>query len=133
MKKEMNTTKIIKGYLAEISYDEDDHIYVVLFPALVGLGAHGDTISEALLEAEVAIRMYLQDTKLKGLSLPAPLPTIKDLKAWSGLFNQAALARGMGVNHSTLKSKIQNGTDLSPKEALAAQRVLESLHLQKLS
>ncbi len=59
--------------------DGDDGAYGVVFPDIPGVGAMGDTVDEALLNAEDALRDYAIETEKDGeeLALPSPFQSIE--------------------------------------------------------
>ena len=59
--------------------DGDEGAYGVVFPDIPGVGAMGDTVDEALLNAEDALRDYAVEAEKDGeeLAEPSPFRSIK--------------------------------------------------------
>ncbi len=59
--------------------DGEDGAYGVVFPDIPGIAAMGDTVDEALLNAEVALEDYAVEAEIDGdrLAVPSPLQSIK--------------------------------------------------------
>ena len=59
--------------------DGDEGAYGVVFPDIPGVGAMGNTIDEALLNAEDALRDYAIEAERDGeeLAVPSPFQTIQ--------------------------------------------------------
>ena len=54
--------------------DGDEGAYGVAFPDIPGVGAMGDTVDEALLNAESVLRDYATETEKGGEELVSPSP-----------------------------------------------------------
>ena len=54
--------------------DGKDGAYGVVFPDIPGVGAMGDTVDEALINAEAALRDYAVETERDGEVLATPSP-----------------------------------------------------------
>ena len=54
--------------------DGNDGAYGVVFPDISGVGAMGDTVDEALVNAEAALRDYAVETERDGDELATPSP-----------------------------------------------------------
>jgi len=54
--------------------DGSDGAYGVVFPDIPGVGAMGDTVDEALVNAEAALRDYAVETEKDGEELATPSP-----------------------------------------------------------
>ena len=54
--------------------DGEEGAYGVIFPDFPGVGAMGDTVNEALLNAEAALRDYAMEVEKDGEELAAPDP-----------------------------------------------------------
>ena len=54
--------------------DGDEGAYGVVFPDIPGVGAMGDTVDEALLNAEDALRDYVIEAEKDGEELAEPSP-----------------------------------------------------------
>ena len=61
---------IVKGYLVEIAWDQDDSIFVAKAVALPGCMTHGATLEEAAAEMKVAIDAHLTECRERGESVP---------------------------------------------------------------
>lgn len=59
--------------------DGDEGAYGVVFPDIPGVGAMGNTVDEALLNAEAALRDYVAETERDGeqLAYPSPFQSIE--------------------------------------------------------
>jgi predicted RNase H-like HicB family nuclease len=64
----MNT----ENYEMIIWWSDEDAAFVVEVPELPGCMAHGKTRSEAIRQAEVAIRLWIKTAKEDGLVIPVP-------------------------------------------------------------
>ena len=60
-------------YSIYIQYDEADGIYVASVPELKGCMAHGYTREEAVKEIQIAMDLYLEVVKEKGMDIPKPM------------------------------------------------------------
>ena len=54
--------------------DGEEGAYGVIFPDIPGVGAMGDTVNEALVNAEAALRDYAMEAEKDGEELTAPSP-----------------------------------------------------------
>jgi predicted RNase H-like HicB family nuclease len=59
-------------YELVIFWDEPDQIFVVDVPELRGCMAHGRTKSEAIVNAEAAIDLWIETAKEDGVLVPEP-------------------------------------------------------------
>lgn len=59
-------------YHINVFWYEDDNCWVADVPDLKPCSAHGDTPSEAIAEAEIAIELWLDVAKERGLPIPEP-------------------------------------------------------------
>lgn len=55
-----------------IFWDKTDQIFVVDVPELAGCIAHGKTKSEAIVNAEAAIDLWIETAKDDGIPIPEP-------------------------------------------------------------
>jgi len=55
-----------------IFWDKSDQIFVVDVPELPGCMAHGRTKSEAIINAEAAIDLWIETAKEDGVIVPEP-------------------------------------------------------------
>ncbi|HLL73829.1 MAG TPA: toxin-antitoxin system HicB family antitoxin [Pyrinomonadaceae bacterium] len=69
-------------YPFNIVWSEEDEEFVATCPAFPGLSALGETEEEALAEAKVALRLFIETCKEKGIPLPEP----QTVQAYSGQF-----------------------------------------------
>ena len=62
--------------------DGDEGAYGVVFPDIPGVGAMGDTVDEALLNAEDALQDYATEAERDGeeLATPSPFQTVETPK-----------------------------------------------------
>jgi len=60
------------SYEMIIWWSHEDAAYVVEVPELPGCMAHGKTRSEAIRQAEAAIRLWIKTAKEDGLEIPRP-------------------------------------------------------------
>jgi predicted RNase H-like HicB family nuclease len=76
----------MKDYHINIFYSEEDEGYIADIPDLVHCSAFGDTPEEALSEALVAKKAWLEAAKAEGKSIPAPRyrPAIYQVAAVAG-------------------------------------------------
>lgn len=65
---------MVNKYSLNIAWSEDDQEYVATCPAFPGLSALGETESEALAEAKVALDLFIKTCQEKGIPLPEPQP-----------------------------------------------------------
>jgi predicted RNase H-like HicB family nuclease len=59
-------------YHINVFWYNDDNCWIADVPDLRPCSAHGDTPSEAIAEAEIAIQLWLETAKDKGFSIPKP-------------------------------------------------------------
>lgn len=62
--------------------DGDEGAYGVVFPDIPGVGAMGDTVDQALVNAEAALQDYAVETERDGeeLAIPSPFQSIETPK-----------------------------------------------------
>ncbi len=60
-------------YQIDIGWSQEDECYVVNVPELKGCKTHGETIDEAVVNSQEAIRAYLASLKKRGIEAPVPL------------------------------------------------------------
>src|SRR5689334_15854091 len=60
-------------YQVNISFDPRDNLYVARVPELENCHSHGETQEEALANAKVAIELWLETAKEKGIPIPLPM------------------------------------------------------------
>ncbi|MFY7837470.1 MAG: type II toxin-antitoxin system HicB family antitoxin [Novosphingobium sp.] len=59
-------------YHINVFWSADDDCWIADVPDLRPCSAHGETPSEALAEAEVAIELWLETAREHNLAIPAP-------------------------------------------------------------
>ena len=59
-------------YSMIVSWSEDDNCYLVSVPDLPGCMADGKTIEEAIANAEIIIKEWIEVTLERGLEVPEP-------------------------------------------------------------
>ena len=59
-------------YHINVFWSQDDGCWIADVPDLRGCSAHGDTPTEAITEAEVAIALWLETATERGLPIPEP-------------------------------------------------------------
>jgi len=60
-------------YPINILWSEDDGEYLATCAAFPGLSAFGETEEEALKEAKIALELFIESYKERGLALPKPI------------------------------------------------------------
>jgi predicted RNase H-like HicB family nuclease len=60
-------------YHINLFWYQDDECWIADVPDLKPCSAHGKTPGEALAEAEVAIELWLETAKERGMPIPEPL------------------------------------------------------------
>ncbi len=59
-------------YHINVFWSEEDQSWIADVPDLKPCSAHGDTPSEAIDEAEIAIALWLETARERGFSIPEP-------------------------------------------------------------
>lgn len=59
-------------YHINVFWYSDDECWIADVPDLKPCSAHGDTPAEALAEAEIAIELWVETAKERGISIPEP-------------------------------------------------------------
>ena len=59
-------------YPINISWSDEDDEYIATCTSFPGLSAFGDTEEEALSEAKVALALFIESYKERGIALPKP-------------------------------------------------------------
>lgn len=57
-------------YHINVFWSDEDGCWIADAPDLRGCSAHGDTPTEAIAEAEIAISLWLETSKERGLPIP---------------------------------------------------------------
>lgn len=63
---------IINKYPFNIAWSDEDEEYVATCPAFPGLSAYGATEQEALAEGKVALGLFVESCRERGIPLPEP-------------------------------------------------------------
>lgn len=116
-------------YRIHITYSPEDEAYIARVPALPGCTADGASPESAAHELQIALQGHLESRAAHGMSQPED-PILKRLREVSGLLNLSELARESGISKSTLRSKLQRGTEFSPEESARITHTLEEKGLQ---
>ncbi|HEX4206004.1 MAG TPA: type II toxin-antitoxin system HicB family antitoxin [Ktedonobacteraceae bacterium] len=61
-----------RHYSLEITWDEDDKIYIVNVPELPGCKTHGKTYDEAISNATEVIELWIEAAQKDGWPIPQP-------------------------------------------------------------
>jgi len=75
--KKKSKVPTLPKYKRTIEWDDDDQIWVVIFPELPGCSTHGKTIEEAVQNADDALKLYLESLAARGIQAPEPVSTLK--------------------------------------------------------
>jgi predicted RNase H-like HicB family nuclease len=67
-------------YRFDLNWSDEDDGYIAVCPEFPGLSAFGDTAEEALAEAQIALGLFIESYKAKGIPLPKP----EKAKSFSG-------------------------------------------------
>lgn len=59
-------------YYINVFWSDNDNCWIADVPDLKPCSAHGNTPSEAAAEAEIAIELWLETAKERGLPIPEP-------------------------------------------------------------
>lgn len=59
-------------YHINVFWSDDDACWIADVPDLRGCSAHGDTPTEAMAQAEIAISLWLETAHDRGLPIPEP-------------------------------------------------------------
>ncbi len=70
----------MKKYSVNIVYSEEDEGYIATIPEFPGLSAYGETPEEAIEEAQIALKGFIEVFKEDGCRLPTP----QTLESYSG-------------------------------------------------
>lgn len=125
--------KILSGYQAVIRWSDEDEVYIVKFPSLRGCMAHGDTLDDAIMEGQIACRVFVKVAHESGIPVPPPLPQIEDIAHVAPIINTAELARRARMHPRTLASKIQRLTPLTASEAKSVDDALHEAGISLVS
>lgn len=96
----------MQRYSFEIAWSEEDGEYVVTCPSFPGLSALADTEEEALKEAKIALNLFIESYKERGITLPEA-KTVQDYsgqirtrlpKSLHGQAAKAAAEDGISLN-----------------------------------
>jgi predicted RNase H-like HicB family nuclease len=64
--------EIMEKYSFNIIYSEEDEGYVATIPEFPGLSAYGETPEEAIEEAQIVLKGFIEVYKEDGCKIPAP-------------------------------------------------------------
>ncbi len=112
-----------------ITYSPEDEAFIARVPALPGCVADGETAAEAAKEVCLAMEGHLAARSENGMSIPED-PILHRLREVSKLLNISEIARESGISKSTLRTKIQRGTQFTEDEGARITHVLETKGLQ---
>ena len=59
-------------YHINVFWHAEDQCWIADVPDLASCSAHGETPSEAIAEAEIAIELWLEVARERGLTIPEP-------------------------------------------------------------
>jgi len=59
-------------YHVNVFWSKDDGCWIADVPDLRPCSAHGDTPTEAIAEAEIAISLWVETAKERGMTIPEP-------------------------------------------------------------
>jgi predicted RNase H-like HicB family nuclease len=60
------------GYSIIVAWSEEDQAFIAMVPELAGCMAHGETRTQAIGEAEIAIENWLDTARELGREIPSP-------------------------------------------------------------
>jgi predicted RNase H-like HicB family nuclease len=72
----------MKNYGFNIFWSNEDEGFIATSPDFPGLSAFGETVEEALSEAQVALKLFIETYEEQGIQLPKP----KSIQEYSGQF-----------------------------------------------
>src|SRR5436190_17939347 len=112
-------------YSFNISWSEKDGEFLATCPAFPGLSAFGETEEEALAERKVALELFVETFKEKGI--PLPQETLKD--EYSGQFR---LRIPSTLHRQAAQLAASEGQSLNSFIALAVQAKVSQRHAEKV-
>lgn len=108
--------ELLKTYRTEVHWSEADDAFVARVPALPGCAADGPTPADALRELETALEGHLAARAERGMEIPQD-PVADRLRRMAPYLKLSAVAKASGIPNSTLRSKLERGTPITPDEA----------------
>ncbi|MDC7125807.1 MAG: toxin-antitoxin system HicB family antitoxin [Spirochaetales bacterium] len=118
-------------YSFKVHYSEEDEGYIAECPEFSGLSAFGETPSEAIQEAEIALELFIETYEEEGKELPKPNLT----KEYSGQIRVrlpkslharlAGMAEDEGVSLNTLMIQYLTEGFTSKKEQLSFEKMID--------
>ena len=132
---------MVNKYSFNIAWSEEDQEYVATCPAFPGLSAFGQTEEEALTEAKVALNLFIDACRKKGIELPEP----QLANSYSGQFRvrlpkslhrqaaQLALLDGESLNQLVVRAvEARVGAQVAGKRMLGEMRQVLREHQQQI-
>lgn len=104
----------MNNYKFDLAWSVEDEGYIATCPEFVGLSAFGETANEALAEAQVALKLFIETYKEKGIPLPEP----KTVQDYSG---QIRLRLPKSLHGQAAKVASEDGISLNQLILLAVQ------------
>jgi predicted RNase H-like HicB family nuclease len=104
----------MNNYKFDLAWSVEDEGYIATCPEFVGLSAFGETANEALAEAQVALKLFIETYEEKGIRLPEP----KIIQDYSG---QIRLRLSKSLHGQAAKAAIEDGISLNQFIMLAVQ------------
>ena len=104
----------MNNYKFDLAWSVEDEGYIATCPEFVGLSAFGETANEALAEAQVALKLFIETYKEKGIALPEP----KTAQDYSG---QIRLRLPKSLHGQAAKAAAEDGISLNQLITLAVQ------------
>jgi len=104
----------MNNYKFDLAWSVEDEGYIATCPEFVGLSAFGETANEALAEAQVALKLFIETYKEKGIPLPEP----KTVQDYSG---QIRLRLPKSLHGQAAKVASEDGISLNQLITLAVQ------------
>ena len=104
----------MNNYKFDLAWSVEDEGYIATCPEFVGLSAFGETANEALAEAQVALKLFIEAYKEKDIPLPEP----KTVQDYSG---QIRLRLPKSLHGQAAKTAAEDGISLNQLILLAVQ------------
>lgn len=118
-------------YSFKVHYSEEDEGYIAECPEFSGLSAFGETPSEAIQEAEIALELFIESYEEEGKDLPKPNLT----KEYSGQMRVrlpkslharlAGMAEDEGVSLNTLMIQYLTEGVTSKSDKLSFEKLID--------
>jgi predicted RNase H-like HicB family nuclease len=109
-------------YKFSLSWSDEDEGYIATCPEFTGLSAFGETAEEALAEAQVALKLFIESYETKGLTLPAP----EKVRSHSG---QIRLRLPKSLHAQAAGLAAADGVSLNDYLTLAVQHKVTAHHV----